>query len=88
MTCELPKVCIRKKVKARKSHVCCECKKTISPKSLYFKYSGIWDKPATFKCCLKCDKLRDLALKKYPPELEDEGPAFGLLFDWIKTNHG
>lgn len=84
MVCELPKVCIRKEVKARKSHICCECGKQIVPKSIYVKYGGIWDRPETFKLCVRCDKLRDLALKKYPPIFEEEGPGFGFLREWLR----
>lgn len=84
MNCEMPKVCIRKEVRARKTHVRCECRKQIVIKSIYVRYSGIWDKPETFKLCVRCDKLKDLALKKYQPYFEEEGPGFGFLREWLR----
>lgn len=88
MTCELPIVYHEHTPRARKHHVCCECRRTIAPGAKYVRSTGIWDGPRTYKTCARCARVRTLALKKYPPEMPDEGPAFGLLREWIKECHG
>jgi hypothetical protein len=46
--------------KARKSHICYECRGTISPGERYKYESGIWDGRAdSFKTCLLCIEIRD-----------------------------
>lgn len=46
-------------VKARKSHVCCECVEKIEIKKQYEKVSGKWDGEfSTFKTCLPCSNIR------------------------------
>lgn len=70
--------------KARKEHRCCECRKTIAKTETYIYSSGIWeDGPDSYKTCEKCYKIKALAVNKYPPDNEDEGPAFGELRDYI-----
>lgn len=72
-------------VRARKDHTCCECGKVIKKDSEYEYYHAIWEgKWDTFRTCLRCGKIRELALSKYPPVYEDEGPAFGELYCWIR----
>lgn len=88
MTCELPKVCSEREVTARKSHVCCECRKPIPPGVRYVRTSGIWDTARTFKTCVRCHRLRTAAIKKYPPMFVEEGPAFGELRDWLREGRG
>lgn len=86
--CEPPRVYSEQTVQARKQHKCCECRKPIVPGADYVRASGIWDKPATYKTCIRCDHLKTLAVKKYPPEFSEEGPAFGQLRQWIKDYQG
>lgn len=50
--------------KARVSHKCCECGKTIEPGELYQYSSGIWDsEPCRYKQCSNCYALFDAAGK-------------------------
>lgn len=85
MTCELPQYCKEQTIRARKKHHCCECHKLIEPGTKYVNICGVWDgKWATYKTCLKCDHIKTLALKRYPPDFDEEGPGFGLLYDWIR----
>lgn len=85
MTCELPQFCKEQTIRANKEHYCCECHKVIKPGTNYVRISGVWNSEwATHKTCLRCDHIRTLALKRYPPDLEEEGPGFGLLYDWIR----
>lgn len=49
--------CIRK---ARKPHVCCECKRVIRPGEKYEDVKGLWDEGfESYKTCLGCSRLRD-----------------------------
>ncbi len=75
-------------VKARKEHKCCEFRKPIRRGTLYLRSSGIWpDGPDSYKTCLRCHKIRGRAIKAMPDWYsEDEGPAFGMLFDWIRES--
>ena len=46
--------------KARKPHVCCECRKPIARGERYEYASGVWDgRPDSFKTCLLCAEIRD-----------------------------
>jgi len=87
MTCELPRVYNEQTRQARKQHFCCECNKTIMPGEKYVYITGVWNNEwATYKTCLRCDHIKTLALKRYPPDFEEEGPGFELLYDWIREN--
>lgn len=79
-------MCRETRVVARKEHACFECRRAIVPGTLYVRLTGIWDKPRTYKMCCRCVTLRRLAVSKYPPVNEEEGPAFGYLRDWIREN--
>ena len=85
MYCELPTVsrCIRRR--ARKKHVCCECGKAIVPGDAYTCFEGKWGPDwCTFKICLLCAVVRDMALDKYVCHYDDDdGPPFGRLYAWI-----
>lgn len=84
MSCELPDCISYKLVRARKAHVCVECRTTIKPGDQYVNISGIWcGTPDRFRLCLRCDRVRLLAISKYDGHGED-GPAFGDLFEWIR----
>ena len=87
MTCELPEASTRLTPTANREHDCCECRRGIKVGDKYFRFSGIWSGiPATYKTCMRCVALRDLAIKKYSPVFEEDLPAFGLLRDWIRES--
>jgi hypothetical protein len=67
--------------KARKDHVCCECRRVIKAGTVYEYTSGIWDKePSSYKTCPRCVLLREAMAKVngWPP------PAFWCLLSEIK----
>ena len=46
--------------KARRVHVCCECREDIPRGVLYEHVSGLWDQHwSTFKTCKTCTRIRD-----------------------------
>ena len=52
--------CNIKKVKARKTHKCCACHRSIEPGEEYEYVSGIWDGDFdTYKTCIDCLSIRD-----------------------------
>lgn len=54
-----PQVYLAKQVKARKSHVCEECRNTIRAGDAYERVSGLWEGQwETFRTCLGCVSLR------------------------------
>ena len=57
---ELPDVFDEKVVKARKEHVCCECKNQIKKGAKYSLFEGHWPDSGwqRFKTCMECDELR------------------------------
>jgi len=72
-------------VYARKDHVCCECGKTIPKGQKYQYFKACWPQLGgwlSFKTCVRCSEIRDSVIDKYPPTYEDEGPAFGELWDY------
>lgn len=82
MTCELPQFYREKTVQANKKHRCCECNNLIKPGTHYIKITGVWNSEwSTYKTCLRCDHIKTLALKRYPPDFDEEMPGFGLLYD-------
>lgn len=47
-------------IKARKTHVCCECCSEIKPGTLYQRVKGLWDGSwETYATCLGCSRMRD-----------------------------
>ena len=50
---------------ARKKHLCCECGSEIDPGEKYWRVSGLWDDWQTFKTCEVCQKIKEMAYKKY-----------------------
>lgn len=78
MDAELPSTVEERMMKARKKHLCCECKIEIQPKEMYSRVKGFWPGHGwlTFKTCKRCEELRQ---KLTDP---DFGPApFGQLSD-------
>lgn len=89
MTCEMPQAFRQITRKAKKEHKCCECSGTIAKGMTYIYCSGIWNgSPDSYKTCERCYRVRILAIKKYPPYLQEEGPAFGELRDYIREMGG
>ncbi len=53
--------------KARKSHTCCECRRTIQPGEPYEHVWGVWEgKPDTYKTCQHCVGLREYVRAHVP----------------------
>ena len=70
---------------ARKEYNCCECKRIIKKGDNYWYFAGHWQAGwQSFKHCLRCKNLFDLAIDKWPPDWDDEYPEFGGLYDWIR----
>ena len=91
MSCELPATGTEtdKIVVARKDYKCCECKKIIKKGKRYRCFHACWpgiDGWDSFRYCLRCGNLRNLVIKKYPPDQPEEGPAFGELFEYIRES--
>ena len=85
MTCEMPIVASEKLVKARKLHRCCECRRLLAVGTRYVRINGIWPEgAASFATCQRCERVKVLALRKYPPVYPEEGPGFGMLRDWLR----
>ena len=56
----IPDVYGMKPRKARKQHVCCECRGTIVVGETYHYHHGVWDGEGhSYKVCVDCDALRD-----------------------------
>lgn len=79
----MPEAFVRKMVRARKEHRCCECGNIIQKGWLYERISGIWDgRPSRFKTCIYCMCIRKSMTGKesFP---EDE-PSFGELYEYLE----
>ena len=76
-------------VVARKEYKCCECKQTIKKGDKYWYFAACWpggEGWGNYKTCLRCKNVRDLAMDKWPPTWNDEIPAFGELYEWIRES--
>ena len=51
---DMPEFCTTKKVKARKSHKCSECRREIKAGEIYERVTGKWDDIETYKTCTTC----------------------------------
>lgn len=61
-------------------------KKTINKGDSYWWYKAVWEHVGgwqTFRFCLRCHNVRNLAIDKYDGYGED-GPPFGELYEWIR----
>ena len=77
MTGDLPSISESTMRKARKEHICCECRRVIHPKERYQEIKGCWSGEwATYKTCEPCADLRDLLERDL---YADENIAFGYL---------
>ena len=90
MTGERPTACSEQRRRARKAHRCCECGREIASGDLYEYISGIWDgQPASYKTCVACADVRDLACQC--AEDEEWLPGLGRLAQWLvdfASEHG
>lgn len=93
MSCELPAAGTGtdKIVVARKDYKCCECQKVIKKGKRYRCFTACWPGVSgwdSFRSCLRCGNLLDLALEKYPvpPNYPEDYPAFGELFEYIRES--
>jgi hypothetical protein len=65
--------------KAKKPHICCECKGIIKPGETYQSAHGAWEgKWGHFKTCEDCAALRE-EVEDLAAAFDDEKPAFGEL---------
>jgi len=70
--------------KARKVHLCCECRWPIEKGQAYQYVSGVWDRsPASFKTCLVCAEIRNEEYASLS-DPRDCGPTFGGLDAWLR----
>lgn len=77
---ENPSVYTVKEPKARKDHICCECRRIIKKGEHYQKFTGCWGGEwHEFKTCEECAELRDEATTK-----DDGAPDFGELEEWAR----
>jgi len=78
--CDYPKAFQSIQRKARKDHICVECKETINKGEKYQYSSGVWDEPASYKQCLRCYKISNIVVSDCDGE---ECLGFGELIDWF-----
>lgn len=65
--------------RARKAHVCFECREAIAPGDKYEYASGVWDgEPRAYKSCLSCVEIRD--------HFACEGYMIGELWNDLEQN--
>jgi len=73
---EMPQIFNRYLRKARKQHLCCECRKPIKTGDTYWFARGLWDhRWGTYKVCVPCEKLR-AQIHKECDFASDEAIAF------------
>lgn len=78
--CDSPDAFRSTERRARKSHVCCECREEIKKGDYYQYSSGVWGgDPLDFKQCMNCHEIMDFAASfdGYDP------PCFGDLREWF-----
>jgi hypothetical protein len=70
---------VEKVVKARKPHVCDECRESIAVGATYRRVVGKWgDELSTYRFCGPCDEICQ--------EFSDGARSFGVLWDEIEIN--
>lgn len=85
---EQPACFTQKDVKARKAHVCCECREQIATGVTYVRTTGVWDcQGQTFKQCQRCYEVSRLACDIDLCGDEDP-PSFGDLALWMQDEFG
>jgi hypothetical protein len=63
--CDYPKFYTITNPRARKRHLCCECRGDIMPGDTYENFAGMWDRFGSFKTCPECVELRTDVSKRY-----------------------
>lgn len=89
MSCELPDYGTDRieTITASKDYACCECHKEISKGKQYRRFTACWssmDGWKSFKMCIRCVSIRDLAIDKYPQYEPTDLPVFGGLYEYIR----
>ena len=82
-----PECMLKRQRKARKDHVCCECRRVIKTGTVYEYVSGIWDhEPSSFKTCTRCVVLRAAYAQVVEPYWHGSGsvPPFTFLTESIQ----
>ena len=87
---EMAELCDESYPKARKEHICCECREVIKKGQKYQLFTGKWEGEfSAFKTCIACAAIR----KHYCPN----GAVFGelrnhlidcLRFDYLEVPEG
>lgn len=82
--CEAPACMVEAWPKARKAHVCCECRQVIPPGDTYQRISGVWADgvPARYKTCQQCAELR----RRYQAQDSDWVAPLGYLYDEMRES--
>lgn len=91
-----PECMLKRQRKARKDHVCVECRRMIKAGTVYEYVSGIWDgSPSSYKTCPRCVVLRAAYAQVVEPysappftfltesiqeRVQDEGRAWAVKF--------
>ena len=81
---EMPSVFSNNRIKARKKHICYECKHQINVGDFYWLAKGCWDgKWSDFHVCELCDELRH---ELRTVENDVEYAPFGCLSEWAEES--
>lgn len=76
---DYPKMIVYKTMRAKKTHICCECQREIKKGIQYKNISGLWSgKWEKYRVCIPCDELRDKLA------CDDGIPAFGEVGEWAR----
>ncbi len=80
--CEVPTFYQEQPRRARRTHRCCECRRTIAAGEVYLNSFGIWDgTPAEYCTCAECHEVReDLRAEMPRGHVYDEETACALAF--------
>jgi hypothetical protein len=71
--------------KARKPHVCCECRRKIQPGETYWHYRGTWDgDPVAKNTCDLCEQLREDVMAGWDSNDRADGFIFGSLWEYCE----
>lgn len=82
---EAPKVKTQKIVKARKNHICSECKRVIEKKEEYESFRGYWEYLGwnEYKTCSDCLSIRKVFFESFCFEC-----LYDDLIDYISNTYG
>jgi hypothetical protein len=79
---DYPTIIEERLLKARVTHICCECQREIKPGTRYKRVKGAWSgKWSRYNVCIPCDKLRTKLA------CADGLPAFEEVQEWA-ANEG